>query len=92
MKKVKMRVTCVIVIFIVGSAFAFNAKKVALWCVTNSTIGTPPSCYTAGPLKRTTGVGITLRYYPFSAWDGTAAICNAGGANSCTIIGTFTMD
>lgn len=84
-----MIITSVIVLAIVGSAFAFKAKKLIAYCVTDSAFGTPPSCYVIVPSKRTTNLntGVQLRYYP--TWDGDLTPCQAGGQNTCTVGGAF---
>lgn len=84
MKKVKMILTSVIVLAIIGSAFAFKEKKIAAFCVTNAENGT--NCYVIHPSKRTTGAGTALLYA--TNWDG--AFCGAG--SGCNTLGIFIHD
>lgn len=81
-----MIVTSVVVLAIVGSAFAFNAKKIGVFCVTTS--GGSGSCYTIQPSKRTTTVAgsVVLKY--IVDWDG--AICNS--TSPCNTTARFTTD
>jgi hypothetical protein len=85
MKKVKMIVTSVVVLAIVGSAFAFNAKKIGTYCVTTS--GGSGNCYTIIPSKRTTGAGVTLKYV--ECWDENDG-CNS--TSPCVTVAKFTTD
>jgi hypothetical protein len=84
MKRVKMIVTSVAVLAIVGSMFAFNAKKIGKFCVTTS--GGSGSCLILEGSKRTTGSGTTYKYVV--DWDG--GVCNNN--SGCTNISTFTLD
>jgi hypothetical protein len=85
MKRVKMIVTSVVVLAIVGSAFAFNAKKIGIFCVTNKVAN--QDCYIIYFSKRTTGSGTSLIYY--TNWDGSVASCTTG-ANTCNTLAKFT--
>jgi hypothetical protein len=88
MKKVKIIVTAVVVLAIVGSAFAFKAKKTWVYCVTTGTAN--QNCFTMTGYKRTTGSGITRLYYP--CWEGDLTACTNGGPNTCGTLATFTID
>jgi hypothetical protein len=79
MKRVKMIVTSVIVLAIVGSAFAFNAKKIGGFCVT--TASGSGNCYTIFPSKITTGPGVSLKYDP-AFLSGDPADCKSTSACS----------
>jgi uncharacterized protein YxeA len=74
MKRVKMIVTSVVVLAIVGSAFAFNAKKIGKFCVTTN-LTTSGNCITVSPSKRTTSSGTEYLYY--TNWDGASGSCNS---------------
>lgn len=86
MKRVKMIVTSVVVLAIVGSAFAFNAKKVLPFCVTDGTAN--QNCYIISPSKITT-TGVSLLYY--TEWDGSPASC-ATGTKTCDTQAKFIKD
>jgi hypothetical protein len=88
MKRLKMIVTSVVVLAIVGSAFAFNAKKVAVFCVTSGTAD--QNCFTIQGSKRTTGTGVARLYY--TNWDGNLTTCTSGGTGTCNTSAVFTMD
>jgi hypothetical protein len=78
MKKLRMFVTSVIVLAIVGSAFAFNAKKLATFCVDTQSPFTNCDATTANKKIDPIG-GSTIHYY--ANWDGAAATCTG---NNCT--------
>jgi hypothetical protein len=83
MKKLKMIVTSVIVLAIVGSAFAFNAKKIGKFCTSGSLNST--TCSTvSGPLMRING---THTAYYVVDWDG--AVCNG---QTCTASAEFVQE
>jgi hypothetical protein len=86
MKKVKMIITSVVVLAIVGSAFAFNAKRIGEFCVT--TANGSGNCYTITQSKRTTATDapVTLKY--IVDWDG--AVC--GSSSPCNTQSKFTDD
>jgi hypothetical protein len=84
MKKVKMVITSVVVLAIVGSAFAFNAKRIGKFCTTTS--GGTGNCQILEESKRTTVAGIQFKYVV--NWDGN--VCNNGSA--CNTLATFTED
>ena len=79
MKKLRMIVTTVIVLAIVGSALALNAKQAAWFCY--STLGTSTcdaiTCRTIDPEH-----GTTIHYYP--NWNGLTSECIALGNQRCT--------
>ena len=85
MKKLKMIVTSVVVLAIVGSAFAFNAKKISAFC-TSGTLTSTKTCsqITQIPTKRDSG---TPNAYYIVDWDGTT--CNG---QSCTVSAHFVQD
>lgn len=81
-----MIVTSVVVLAIVGSAFAFNAKKLTKFCVTTSSgVG---NCYTIDPSKRTTVVpgSVVLQYA--TDWDGSECTTNT----ACNTLARFVHD
>jgi hypothetical protein len=82
MKKLRMIVTSVIVLTIVGSAFAFKVK-VWSWCVLDANVsGT--NCTTYLHEKRiTTEVTFPLYKY-YQNWDGNPTVCTAAGNGLCT--------
>jgi hypothetical protein len=84
MKKLRMFVTFVIVIAIVSSAFAFNAKKIATYCV--SADSNSHTCSTKLQNVRIVVVGGFLRNY-VPNWDG--SFC--GGIN-CNTLARFDSD
>jgi hypothetical protein len=88
MKKLKMIVTSVIVLAIVGSAFAFNAKKANKFCTSVNLNSTSCSTITGSTLlKRVAGTGTV--YYVVD-WDG--AGCTSGSAITCTTSAVFAND
>jgi len=90
MKKLRMIVTSVVVLAIVGSAFAFHAK-ISRFCVLTST-DTGDNCTTALdlPRKTTTGAGTTYKYYP--DFDGDKTACSTTNNHHCTATTTITTD
>jgi hypothetical protein len=80
-----MIITSVVVLAIVGSAFAFNAKKTQTYCVTTS--GGSGNCYTIAPSRRTTGAGVTLKYV--ECWD-PIDVCTS--TSPCSTTATFVTD
>jgi len=85
MKKLRMIVTSVVVLAIVGSAFAFNSKKLLSICY--STAGTSTCNATLSGVKIDTDFGTTRHYY--NGWDGTASKCT--GTN-CGFTQKFSAD
>lgn len=76
MKKLRMIVSSLVVLAIVGSAFAFKAK-VAVFCVDDTNVGTQ-SCYTITQ-KRITSVsqiGNETLFYK-QLWDGSPSTCTS---------------
>jgi len=81
MKKLRMIVTSVVVLAIVGSAFAFHAK-IFLFCVLTST-DPDADCTTALDLPRRTTLspGSSYKYYP--AFDGDKIACSTTHNGHC---------
>jgi hypothetical protein len=86
MKKLKMIVTSVVVLAIVGSAFAFKTKKGA-FCIADS--GTTCTTYIQGQKIVSSG-GTLLKYFP--AWDGNGTACTAASNTLCTATFRLTDD
>ena len=85
MKRVKMIVTSVVVLAIVGSAFAYKAKGgIGKFCVTTSSGS--GNCYTINNSKRTTDVAVNLKY--IVDWDGATCTTNS----PCSTAASFTTD
>lgn len=78
MKKLRMIVTSVIVLAIVGSAFAFNAKKLGAFCIDQAPL--TGTCDAVLQGKKIDPDGTTFRY--LTTWDGSAAGCT--GNTNCT--------
>lgn len=78
MKKFKMIAASVVVLAIVGSAFAFKAKKEGTFCTSPTT--TNACNVVKDNVKRVTSGGTAYLYY--AAWDGDPATCV--GTNNCT--------
>jgi hypothetical protein len=77
MKRLGMIVTAVIVLAIVGSAFAFNAKKLAKFCVSNDVDSTCDQILDNS--KVITGTA-NFKYIP--GWSGSACT----GQTTCTTL------
>jgi hypothetical protein len=88
MKRVKMILTLIVVLAIVGSAFAFKAKGVGTFCVTSGTANT--NCVTIQNSKRTTTGGVVRLYY--TDWDGVLTHCTNGGTGTCNTSARFDID
>ena len=86
MKKLKMIVTSVVVLAIVGSAFAFNTKKFGVFCLSGDINSTSCNTVNTTPLKRVSG--INNRYYIVD-WDGSSGTCNGA---TCTTSAHFELD
>jgi hypothetical protein len=71
MKKLRMIVTSVIVLAIVGSAFAFNAKRVAVFCTSSNDNSTCDATIGRKFIDPTNGT--TFNYY--QNWSGKASEC-----------------
>jgi hypothetical protein len=80
MKKLRMIVTSVIVLAIVGSAFSLNVKKRAFCIVA---FGTSSDCTTYITLKKTiSDLSTSYKYFPCIDFDPVA--CTATGNGLCT--------
>jgi uncharacterized protein YxeA len=84
MKKVKIVITSVVVLAIVGSAFAFNAKKTGKFCTTTS--GGTGNCQILEGSKRTTAAGTQFKYV--QCWE--YGVCN--NTSPCNTLATFIID
>jgi hypothetical protein len=80
MKKLRMIVTSVIVLAIVGSAFAFNAKKVASFCIDTSS----PLDGTCDVIKLNYFIDPTslTTFHYYNGWSGKTSAC--AGNTHCT--------
>jgi hypothetical protein len=72
MKKLRMIVTSAIVLAIVGSAFAFNAKKGATFCVSTALTDNHCTTFLVTGMKITTGAN---NFLYFMNWDGDKTKC-----------------
>jgi hypothetical protein len=81
MKKLRIIVTSVIVLAIVGSAFAFNAKKQAAFCVRISAMPPTTNCNAVIRDQFVDPNGATFGYY--NGWDGQFTTCTG---NHCTTL------
>ena len=81
MKKLRMIITSVVVLAIVGSAFAFKAKKGA-FCVTSNL--SSATCTTIASARKivTAPDGAAFNYFP--AWNGDGTVCTAANNTLCT--------
>jgi hypothetical protein len=93
MKKLRMIVTSVVVLAIVGSAFAFHAK-IGRFCITAANAGDSKcTTFTAANLKITTSTapGTTAyKYYP--TFDGDQTACTTATNSLCTASFRLTAD
>jgi hypothetical protein len=80
-----MIVTSVIVLAIVGGAFAFKVKTGAFCILNNNTSGT--DCTTFIQNKETGTTGTSYKYAPF--WNGNHIACTATGNHLCTSSGAL---
>ena len=91
MKKLRMIVASVIVLAIVGSAFAFKAKTGRFCILTTDAVGNTDNCTTIildRKITTSTGLGITqYRYAP--CWDQDPIACTAANNHLC--ISTFRL-
>jgi len=87
MKKLKMIVTSVVVLAIVGSAFAFNAKKIGKFCTSG---GTSTTCNTI--LNNSKRIAGTANIYYVVDWDGAACSTAATDTHVCTTSAKFGVD
>lgn len=83
MKKLRMIITSVIVIAIIGSAFAFNAKKIWKYCTSGGLSSQTCNMVTANQ-KRVTGTN-TAYYVP--CWEGEPCT-----GITCTVSAAFAAD
>jgi len=91
MKKLRMIVTSVIVLAIVGSAFAFNAKKLLTFCIdSNTTTGGTNDCDQTLPGQWIDNMFGATRYY-YKNWLGTPSTCTATDNNNCPAVATATI-
>jgi len=86
MKKLRMIVTSVVVLAIVGSAFAFKAKQKS-FCVTSDTGSNICTTFVAN--QKIVSVGTEFKYYP--NWDGDQALCTANNT-FCTALFELSAD
>ena len=89
MKKLKMVVTSVIVLAIVGSAFAFNAKKKTIFCTSGDLTSTTCSTILGDLITQKRIAGTATTYYVVD-WDGVA--CDANNTHVCTTSAKFAND
>ena len=83
MKKLKMIVTSVIVLAIVGSAFTFKTKSGTFCVLTIPPDGTTSTqCTTFKQNFMITNGTPNYKYYP--TWDSDPAKCNVAGNAKCT--------
>lgn len=92
MKKLRMIVTAVTVLAIVGGAFAFKTKGVGRFCVLDpNAAGTNCTTYLAANQKTTTdAAGILWKYYP--SFDGNPVTCTTTSNGLCTAQTRLTTD
>jgi hypothetical protein len=80
MKKLRMIVTSVIVLAIVGSAFAFKVKGASFCVLANSSSGS--NCTTYIQNKMIVDIGTEYKYFP--AWNGNRTLCTLANNGLCT--------
>ena len=83
MKKLKMISTTVIVLAIIGSSFAFNAKTIWTFCTSVNLSSTSCNTVTIGQKR---GGSVRTAYY-VTCWEGES--CNG---ITCTVSANFTDD
>ena len=81
MKKLRMIVTSIVVLAIVGSAFAFRAKK-AEFCLTTNLTSADCTTYTTGTTLKIITSGIQ-QYRIFKSWDGDGVACTTPNNHNC---------
>jgi hypothetical protein len=81
MKKLRMILTSVIVLAIVGGAFAFKTKVGAFCIKTGTTAGDCTTFKQLFKITTDTENGILYRYYP--TWDGDPVECTRASNNKC---------
>ena len=87
MKKLRMIVTSVIVIAIVGSALAFNAKRIAVFCYSTLNTATCDATFTK---QIVSSGGTSFTYY--SGWKGLVSDCTKAGNQNCITTARFADD
>jgi hypothetical protein len=80
MKKLRLIITSVIVLAIVGSAFAFKVKGGSFCVLDASASGT--NCTTFVQAKYITLFGAEYKYFP--AWNGNRTLCTLANNGFCT--------
>jgi hypothetical protein len=87
MKKLRMIVTSVVVLAIVGSAFAFNAKKIGKFCYSSVYDG---DCQASTTNQKRVAVGTegSLKKYYVVDWDGAECLTTS----ACTVSSGFIVD
>jgi hypothetical protein len=86
MRKLRMIITSVVVIAIVGSSFAFNAKKIGKFCISGSLVRTTCDIITSD-VKRISGTPNTNYVVD---WDGTG--CTSSNPIPCGTSAHFAAD
>lgn len=89
MKKLRLIVTSVIVLAIVGSAFAFKVKGAGFCVLLSSTGGT--NCTTYLLNRQISTVGSSYKYNP-PQWDGNKITCTAANNGKCTSMTTLQFE
>jgi hypothetical protein len=90
MKKLRMIVTSVIVLAIVGSAFAFKVKIGHFCILTTNDPSDNCTTYTGDKRITTSILAKQWKYYP--TWDGNPIACTAANNGLCTAIVRLTYD
>jgi hypothetical protein len=84
MKKLRIIVTSVIVLAIVGSAFAFNSKKLVTFCVdSDTTAGNASECDQIIVGRFQWSIGSIFYFY--TAWNGQTSTCTVPNNTNCPI-------
>jgi hypothetical protein len=93
MKKLRMIVTSVVVLAIVGSAFAFKAKT-GRFCITAANApNSNCTTFTAANLKITTSTAVGTTPYKYApCWDQDLITCTTTGNGLCTSSFRLTTD
>jgi hypothetical protein len=93
MKKLKMIITSVVVLAIVGSAFAFKAKT-SRFCITAANApDNKCTTFTLANLKITTSTGPgSTAYKVYQCYDGDQTACTASTNTLCTATLRLTVD
>jgi hypothetical protein len=91
MKKLRMIVTSIIVLAIVGSAFAFKIKESTFCILDIGAGGTNCTTYLQNRMKTVVVFfGTKYKYAPF--WDHNVASCTAPNNGLCTDSARLTLD